>query len=289
MNNDLITYKCNDCKSEFSSYKSKKVDTCIYCASKSINLVKNKDYENAFVIPFTIEEELVKKSYKKKTFWNPLIPFRFKGKKAKEKIEKVYYPCYLIDANVRGTTSFTAADKNKVLVGGRRLTELKKYNVKHDVNLDYSDILINAFDKITDKEFSKIFHYNFDNLKEYNENNLKNIVILNPNLEEKQVKEIALERLTNKSLSLVRNSVHHQLKKIDNNSINLKFESIKLVLVPIYFLSLTYRKKVYKYIVNGTSNNVYYKFPIGILETILFSIILFGIVFGISYYISSIL
>ena len=289
MFNDLITYSCSDCKSSFSTLKDKNIDHCIYCNGTNINFIKNNDYENTMIIPFTLNIEDIKKQYRKRVFWNPLIPFSFKRKKNINKIEKVYYPSYLVDMNIKGITNFLAADKNKIFRNNKRLTELKKYNVKYDVNFDYSNVLINSFDKISDKEFSKISQYNFDSLKSIDEKSIKNVIIINQNISEKDVEDLAKERLMNKSLSIVRKNINHELKKLEDNNTELQIESFKSVLVPIYFLTLTYRKKIYRYMVNGTNNNYYYKFPIGIVETIIFSIILFAILFGIIYYIATIL
>ena len=289
MFNDLITYSCSDCKSTFAAFKDKNIENCIFCNSKNINFVKNENYEKTEIIPFTIDIEEVKKQYRKRVFWNPLIPFKFKGKKRSNKIEKVYYPCYLVEANIRGITNFLAADKNKILKNKKRLIELKKYNVKYDINFDYSNVLINSFDKITDREFAKVCQYNFDSLKKISEDSIKNTIIINSNMEEADVETITGERLMNKSLSIVKKNITHELKKVEDNEANLNFESFKKILVPIYYINLEYRKKNYHYMVNGTNNNTYYKFPFGILETILFSIILFGIIFAIIYYIATIL
>lgn len=286
--NNLFSYTCKDCDNTFSS-TNKKENNCIYCGSKNISFIKNYDFSNYFIIPFNVKLEEVKKIYKKKVKFNPLIPIRFKKRTTIDSISKVYFPTYLINANYMGKVTYLAGDKNKVVKNKEKLIEFKKYNVLSDINFDYDNILMNAYSKIGEKEFSKVFSFDYNKIQKIDEEYLKKSFIMTPDISEKDISDTIRERVINNSLSIVRKGIKHELKKLENNDTKIKLEDVKQLLVPVYFINLRYRDNNYHFLINGTNKNIYYSFPIGIIETIIFIILMFGIIFGISYFIATIL
>ena len=283
-NNELSlnSYKCQNCKSKFS-FENDKLNNCPYCNSSEINNIEVEDLSDFLIIPFSVSLEEVIKNYKKHFLFNPLVPFKFRQRKFINTITRSYFPIYITDINLRGEVEFLSGDKEKIVKDNKKAFELKKYRVTSDVNFDYSEVVINSFSKISELEFSQIFKYKLDNVSEMKDTYLKRSIVFSSDINVEEALNSSLEKLSNNSLNIVRRSIPHQKKKLDDSSLEPKIESLKKVLVPVYFINLKYRDKNYHYFMNGSNKKTYYSLPIGILESIIFGVLLFGIIFLISY------
>ena len=119
---EISAYCCRNCGTIFYNNNSEK--TCVLCNNvliekKDITLEKEKTY----IVPFEKSIEEAKKIYKKKVFWNPFVPFFFKKRKTREKMKKLYIPCYFLNVNVNGKPKFLAMDKSKVVQDKKKMIE----------------------------------------------------------------------------------------------------------------------------------------------------------------------
>ena len=271
----LFSYQCNDCKCNFLTTIENQT-TCIYCGGSNITS-SNYDLDNIKIIPFIkVQDEAIRK-YKKSIRFNPLIPIRFKRKKAISLIQKYYFLAYVVDATVSGNVSFLASDSKK---------EENKHRMLFDTNFDYIKCLINVNKDITKQEFGEAFKSDFQTLQEFKLDILKEEPIIVSNYTNEEIMNNIQKALNNNSLSIISNSINHKKRKLESNGTNIKIDSEQSILVPIYFLNMKYRNKNYHYLYNGSNGNIYYKFPIGIIETIGFCIIIFGLIFLIGYLIA---
>jgi DNA-directed RNA polymerase subunit RPC12/RpoP len=276
--NNITGYQCNDCKCSFLALKED-IDKCIYCGSS--NIVKNNNsIDNAKIVPFTVKVEEAQKEFKKITKFNPLIPLKVKSKKNLENIKKVYFLVYKVDASMNGSVTFNSTDKTK----SKEIP--KKYESVLDVNIDYTNSLINTNKKITSREFIKSFPSDLPSLQDYKESLLTDEIIICSDYTDEELSRIVSEKIVKNSLNIVAGSVSHDNKELKENSTSTKIDYMQPVLIPMYFLNTRYKNKDYHYLYNGVNKSVYYKFPLGIIETIIFGIIVFGLVFLIGYLIA---
>ena len=88
-------------------------------------------------------------------------------------------------------------------------------------------------------------------------------------------------------MSIARKKVNHQMKKIQNNNLLTQINRNNSILLPVYLLNVRYGNKDYMYIMNGENGKSSLDVTFGILETILFGLIIAAIVFGISIFAST--
>ena len=241
-NNTLESYICNSCNTVFSNTSSNGV--CINCGSNNLESTDTVDYSSYEIIPFDKTIEDAKNNYKSLIRFNLLLPFVFRKKKNLSRFKKIYVPCYIYDASIKGKISFIGADK---------IMKNQKYEILHDINIDYKNILVSAFDKINDDLLSSINDYNFELIKSFDDNYILNSNIISSNKEELDVREIVSNKINNMALNAVKNNVKHDLKKLDYDDTSIDFSSIKKVLVPIYTLIISYKDGSYLFLMNGST------------------------------------
>lgn len=242
-NNSLETYICNNCNCSFISSNK---NICIYCGSNNISVTDSMDYSDYEVIPFNQSIDNVKKKYKSIIRYNYLLPFVFRKKSTYSKVKKIFIPAYLYNASIKGKISFIGADK---------IMKNQKYEILHDISIDFNNVIVSSCEKIDDSIISSINDYNYEMLKEYDDTLIKDSSILESNKSENDVRNIVLNKITNMALNTVKNNVNHDLKKLDYNDTAVDFSSVKKVLIPVYSISIKYKNKDYLFYMNGYTGN----------------------------------
>jgi len=280
----VTKYTCDTCGSVFCTEVGKKVVNCILCGSSSLVAENYNEKKKLFVIPFSKTLRDAKENYKKKTFWNFLVPFSFKSGKTLKKIEKVFLPAFLANADHEGKIAFLAGDKEKIVYKGKKCSEIKRYEVLYNIHLDYKNVLLNASTKITERLFNNLCSvYDCSKLKELTPSSMKDASYVISDVSAADMGNKERDKISKYSLLQVRNNIGHALKKLKSDDSVVKFYDAKEVLIPVYMVNIKYGHKNYQYIMNGQTGESYIKLPIGIFETFLFILIFGGIVFLITY------
>lgn len=280
---ELITYQCRDCGCIFQTHKNLSTEVCIFCNSKNINYVDGEKDNKPFVFAFKKEIDEAIKDYKSKIMFHPLVPLVFKKKKTTLNMRKAYIPAYLATVNFKGKIDFLAADKNMVVQDKKKMVETKKYDVSSDVNFDYVNVLINGYSKINERTFYSMADYNCGEVLDFKEDMLKDAYYIQADISSEDGATKVKNKVKNNSLRVVKNNINHQLKKLDQNNTITNFDFFKEVLLPVYFINVKYHKKDYLYIMNAESGRSVIHVPCGIIEVIIFSLLLFGILFLLAY------
>ncbi len=279
----VTKYTCCKCGVVFGAKVDKKIDSCILCGNSNLSSEAYNEERPLFFIPFTQSDGDVQNDYKKKVFWNPLVPFAFKRKKNYQNIQKVFLPAFLVNVNHKGNVVFLAGDKQKIVQNGKKCMELKKYEVYHKIFIDYRNVLLNISTKIEDKLFTNLCNYDYAYMKEFTSSDVRDNSYIFGDVPATEMGKKERDRISKYSLLKVRNGIDHSLRKLKSDDTSIEFYDAKEVLVPVYVLTVQYRNKNYQYFMNGQTGQSYIFLPVGIWETILCVILFGGIVFLITY------
>ncbi len=268
---NVNSYTCNDCKCVFSSNQGE--TRCIMC--NGTNLTNNEvDFSTSKFIPFyrTIDNAIDDYKYKTR---NVMIPMVFKNKKVINSIKKVYLPAYLVNANVKGQVRFFGADKIS-------RTDTRKYELTYDSNFDFNNVLVNGYSKLSDEVFNSICTYQYDKEVPYTDDLLNNTFAISYDLVPLEVSNKINNRVMRHCLSVIRGNIQHTLKKLHKNDMDVQIKDNRKIYVPVYILNVEYNNKNHIYIMNGQTGDSYIETDLSIVSIIVFSLILFIIVFGIA-------
>ncbi len=281
-----IQYDCPKCNSSFCSLNIDDISKCVICGDTNIEKKELFLSENLLYVPFIKNRDEVIKLYKKKVLFNPLIPIAFKKKSTISSIQKIYLPGLLTNMIQSGNVEFLGGEKREFKENKKKKVELKRFYVVQNIHFDYKKVLFNPSSKIPEKVFQNICTYSFDSIQELNSNYRDEFLYLIEDVSVSDMREKANNYISKSTLSILYRNIIHPLKKLKKDSSNIKFEDTKKVLVPVYLLNMKYHKKDYFFMMNGENGRFLFRFPIGVLESFLFSIVSFFIIFFIGYLIS---
>jgi len=278
---DFKKSKCQVCGS--INIGKEKPDTCIFCGSSNLTFVEDiLKIRDLNIIPFQKTREDAVKDYKKKVFFNPIVPFCFKSKKTISNLRKVYLASNLYSVKLAGPVKFVAVDNEKA-PNQKGKVEKKKYEVFFTANFDYRNLFSNNFSKIDDRLFREIVDYDGNGLRPYENGDLADSFLLLGDLNRDEAVNKIQNATMKNALSLMRDNVKHELKKVDSNNLGFSLTEEKNLLVPVYLLNVTYKGKNYVYLMNGVNGKSRIDLCFGIVELVLCALVLFAIFFAFSF------
>ena len=278
--NVLKCYSCHSCNTKYLSTSSD--DTCIFCGEKGLSEEEIPGMINTYYLPFTNTIEDAKKDYKKRIRFKILVPFSFRSKKNIDKMKKVYVPIVIRNCKIYGQIYFYGADNIK---GGKK-DDTRKYEVCQSVNLDFSNIFKSCYSKIDEEDFPIIKDYNYSMSSMYNNNVITDSNCIIGDIEGNVLDEKITNILQKCAVSMVRENVNHDLKKLKQSNTALQTTTEQRLLLPIYMLNIRRKNKDYTYIMNAQNGKSSMKLDISILNVVIFSVLSFALIFAIVYLIA---
>ena len=268
-------YHCDKCN---VSFIGENLDKCFVCSGELTNSNTTINYSK--YIDFKLDLGDAIHNYKRKLLFRLLCPFSFRRKVTLNRIKGVYIPMSMFDTSLDGDVIFNASDVS-VLDSSKKEKKMHYYKIVCNGHFDYNDVLINMSNMYNNNLLEKIDNFDYNEMKDITELSLGEKVIYKEDTDEYGIFERLKNRCVNNSVKLMSELVNHTKKKVVDNKLDFKYDSKGIVLVPIYVLTNRYKGKEYYYIMNGQNGNTYIKTPIGVLETVIFSIVVFSILFAI--------
>ena len=271
------TYPVNSfyCQTCGSYYASLGVVGCVFCGSKQVTRIDNVNMSDYYVLPFVDTLNDAIEDYKKKVKFNPLVPSIFRKKKTISRIQKVYIPCVLYQAEVGGKISFLGAEKVK----GVKAIPTQTFETGYTANFSFPQLLLCGYSKIKDEMFSTISDYNFSVMKPFQTSLLQdtNVFYSDEDIDGNRLR--VQEKIMKYAIHAVRADVPHTLKKLKDNQMKVEIQKETKVFVPAYLLDVRYHGENYIYIKNAHTGKSTIDLVSSVKNIILFSTFTFAVVF----------
>jgi len=280
----LIKYHCSSCDGSFYTNDKNVFNKCIFCHGEELEKENCLVNNNIRVLPFNKEYKDVRKDYLKIIKLNPLIPIDFKKRKNIAYLQKVYVPALISNISYNGEIEFIGGEKGTV--NTTEIVQNKMYEVIQKAKFNYDDVILKISSKVDDQNFSKVCDFDLSDSKVIEDAYFDDSYYLLEDISLTDISNSTKEKVSKHAMRIVRKNVNHTMKKVKGDNVNIQFENTREFLLPIYILNIKYRNTNYAYIMNGQNGKSYFSAPIGIVESIIFGVLSFSIIFLIGFLIS---
>lgn len=279
-NEELVSFKCNNCGAEIVSDVNTYSTFCVYCGSSAILKDKiNSENMPDYVIPFKITEEDARSAYNELLKGKMLLPRKFRKAKLSEKIRGIYIPFWAYDITYDGDIKFEGVDIEKWEDDEYEYEKRKYYDVIVRGHYEYEKVLCDASRFFNDDLMDSISPFDLNALIKYNHAFLCGYLADTYDVSKEESFNIAKERTTNSCISVARReSPHDEDHYTDDNLIIDKTKTYHLYL-PVYILSVPFKKKIYTFAMNGQTGKLVGNLPIGKIRYTLSIVSFFLILF----------
>lgn len=266
-------YVCQDCYTSFSAMNAV---NCAYCGGSRLEEGVGNPSQKISLVPFAYNINDAYNVFKKK-FRNPLVPFTFRSKRIKRLIKKLYVPCTLYNFEVEGKVNFFGMDKVSNVQGAPAQT----FESQFDTHFDFKNLLMSHFSKLSDEVLSNVNDYQF-----YATDGTASIIedasLIDGDIDTKKTFAVVQQKLMNHCLNTVRGNVEHERKKLNKNEMKVNVIGKSEIYVPVYLLNIKHEGKDNLFILNGQTGEILGDPPISMVSIVIFSILVFLIIFGVA-------
>lgn len=277
-------YVCENCGAELITDSDTTATSCSYCGAPMIlgDRLSGK-MAPAKVIPFTISKDRAEQAFTKWCKHGLVTPREFMQANRIKSITGMYVPFWLYDVNGRGEAMAHATRVSHYRSGEYEVTKTSHYNIYRKVSLDFSEIPIDASEKMPDDMMDKLEPFSYSDLFDFSAPYLSGFIAEKYNYTDKELFPRLCDKTSHYIDEYIRNSIHgYTTVNIVSHDYDTKQKDALYTLLPVWMFSYNYKGKDYLFAMNGQTGKVVGKPPISkgkvFLWWSLFSILLFVII-----------
>ncbi|MCA5012576.1 MULTISPECIES: TFIIB-type zinc ribbon-containing protein [unclassified Enterococcus] len=280
---DMELFNCPSCGAQIVTEATTAATYCYYCHNP---VVLSGRLSGTFlpekVLPFAIEKEEAVETFlawtKKKWF----IPKDFFNKEQIDKLTGVYFPYWVVDADINGQLNAMGTTLRVWRVGDLEYTETKQFEVTRQGKISFKELIKNALSKNTQQKMVETVQpFPIDKARSFKSQYLAGFQAEKRDIEYEAIQQAIQNELKDYSESLLRDTAagYTSLTKL-RTDISLADEKNHYMLLPIWLV--TYRsneqsKKVYYFAMNGQTGKVSGILPVSYKRLGLFTFGLFSL------------
>ena len=281
---NYITYNCPDCGAEIIADENTSATFCLYCGNTAI--LKNKlsgKFAPDKIIPFKVEKEEAIKAFKKVTNGKVLAPNLFASEKNIEKITGLYVPFWLYEIDVNGCLNAEGTKVTSWTTGNTHFTKTDYYDLERQGSMIFKRVPVDGSLKLDNDLMNSLEPFYFHYLVDYNHAYLSGYYAEKYDVS----KEEALKDAESRTLESTKNTMlndmgNYSSKTVKVNTLAPKLIKTEYVLLPIWMVNVKYNNEYYMFAMNGQTGEFIGNIPLDKKKVIIFSVIIFLIIFIIS-------
>lgn len=286
---ELPFKKCNTCKAEIS-YKTD-INFCPFCVAK----IPDEDRKTKKIprpkqiLPFKVKKKQAREEFQKwvNSLW--IFPEMKKNLLKDDPIIGIYLPFWSYKCHTendyegkRGNNYYSENESAKQVLNTNWSL------VSGKLSKDFEDILIKASDSLSEKYYDFLEPWDLNKLDPYKDNTLNDFITEIYNIEPEKGFEQAKNIMYDDICISIRNEIsgdHQQITSINTEYFKI---SVKYILLPVWISSFQKKNKIFRFMINARTGEVYKEKPDNDLKRILMVIpvlIIITLIIILSYFI----
>lgn len=248
-----VTYVCPSCNGEVVGDENMSATTCPYCGSSIvINEKLSGVLEPNLIIPFKLSKDDAIKGYEKFISNKKLLPDDFKLKNIINKLNGVYVPYWLFDADATGHARFRCTRRRFYRTGDYEITETSHFLVIRDGSAGFVKVPVDASSKLDDALLDSLEPFDYSQAEDFKSAYLSNYLADKYDQDKDQTIAKANNRIKNTVSSLLTSTVIGYDSILPQSCyINVNNGNVAYALLPVYIFSTKYNGKIYQFAMNG--------------------------------------
>lgn len=264
----LDLFSCPNCGAEIVTDATTAATFCYYCHNPVVLTKRlSGDLLPDRILPFAIDKQQATDNFLKWTKSKFFIPKDFFSSQQIEKLTGVYFPYWLVDADLKGRLRAKSKNISVWRIGDIEYTKTDTYKLEREGSLHFEDYVRNALKKNdTQTMVESVQPFPLDTATEFNSGYLSGFQAERRDIEFNEIQESVNSSLQHYSDQLLSQSANALGVLYDKKvQTNIQTQSNHYVLLPVWLLtyrSSTGKDKVYYYAMNGKTGKVSGRLPI---------------------------
>ena len=262
---DRNVYVCRSCGAAIETDDTTAATRCPYCDNEVLATDRlSGGLRPNGVIPFSIEKDEAVRAVKAHFHRKPLLPRSFLASHKLGRIQGIYVPFWLFDADVQGSVDFDGTKVRQYSDSNYDYTETKHYLVQVSGGMRFSCIPVDGSEKMDDGLMDAIEPFDYSGIKPFDAAYLSGF--LADRFDEDPDKSLprASQRMQSSAAGVLRTHADGDYVSltVKRSRFDLSNASVQYVLLPVYVLNLEFKNQKYRFAVNGQTGKVVGELPI---------------------------
>ena len=261
----LPIYYCKSCGAEVIAASEEASLTCPYCTNKIVlsDKVSGNMRPNG-IIPFKIAKSNLKKHLDEFYKDKKLLPKNFFSEKKIEAVTGIYVPFWIFSGEIGGKYFYSCTKEHSTVQGNYRVKTTEYYDVEREGGVTFSDIPLDASEKIDDALMDSVLPYDFSEIKDFDYQYLAGFAADRFDVPGKSLQSRAQNRMEKTAQRIVNTKVKSQYSsaKFKHSLLKASNVDVRYVLLPVYTFSIMVGSQKYSFAVNGQTGKVVGELPI---------------------------
>lgn len=263
---ETLAFRCESCGATVVAGKAETATCCPFCGAAHVVAFEDmQGIKPNAVVPFSVDKKAAAghlKNWAKRKFF---APNDFKKHITPEEIRGVYMPFFTFDSNTDSVYEGRVGDRHSRTVHTKNGTRTETYVVWRNVSGTFShffdDILINAGKRLEEKKLKKLSPFNWSAARVYDNEYLTGFVAHRYERDIKTCWEDAKQEIDEQIRQMIIDRCH--CDEVDYLNVRTRHEGVtyKYVILPVYVMNFSYKKKNYVIYQNGSTGKTVGKAP----------------------------
>jgi len=260
----LRSYICNSCGGEIVTDDTTAATSCPYCDNP---VVMSAHFAGSLrpdlVIPFKLDKEAAMAALKKHLSGKPLLPKLFKSENRIEKIQGVYVPFWLFDADADADIRYRATRVRSWSDSNYIYTRTSHYSIYRAGSLGFAGVPVDGSQKLDNTLMESIEPFDLSQAEAFQTAYLAGFVADKYDVTSEDSIQRANERIkTSTQNEFAKTVMGYSTVTPVNTAIHLENSKVRYALYPVWILNTKYQGKEYLFAMNGQTGKFVGDLPV---------------------------
>lgn len=260
---DLHAYLCPSCGAELICEKTTAATACPYCGNPTVVPGQlTGALKPDFVIPFKLEKnaavEALHKHYGK---WNFYLPKLFRRENHIQKVQGVYVPFWLYDAQVSGSGTYDCSDSVSHREGDYQVTRTMHYVAERSGTAVFEKVPVDASKKMPDNYMDSLEPFDYSQLKPFSPAYLPGFLADRYDETAEACAPRMEKRCKNALSAKLSSDIDHTTVTQDSFHAAIDHSDAHYALLPVWMLTTQWKDKRYLFAMNGQTGKIVGELP----------------------------
>lgn len=251
-------YICRQCNSVLVTDNRSAISVCPFCGGQtSLGDRLSGECAPTHVIPFKISRQEAIRAFKKWRHKLPFSPQDFSKKHKAKKVTAIYFPVMCYDLRGQGEAIAEALHREKLSTPEDIREEISYYQLYQKNELHFHHVPVSNSKNIDDGLLDKLCPYHFSEIEPFSPAHLEAHLTEKNAMAPEEVMATAEKKIEKYMEDYIIQSIkHYEEPSIHEKNFQIRKESSKYVLLPLWLVMYDYHNREYIFAMNGQTGKV---------------------------------
>lgn len=266
----MRTYTCSSCAAELVCDQTAAITQCPYCGNQAVAPgVLVDEFKPDLLIPFKLDKQAATSAlaayYKGKKF----LPNAFAATNRIEKVQGVYVPFWLFDADVAASATFEATRSRTYRDGDDEVTETDHYDVFRAGEMSFARVPVDGSSKMPDAHMDAIEPFDYSDLAPFSMAYLPGFAADRFDQDQETCHQRAECRMASSMEQALRDTVEgYDSVTTQSCDAAVAWQGAEYCLLPVWMLYTSWRGKGFLFAMNGQTGKLVGDLPVSAFKVI---------------------